>query len=133
MKNFFKILMVLIVASVALMSFTPSAPADKYPYGKRGTATITYASTINVAPNNLTQLLATCTLTGNVIATVNKDNSIAGDILILKLSASSANRQVDFSTNFTAVDDSVVSGKTKVFEFIFDGTNFVQTGEIQVN
>lgn len=139
MKNFIKYngmlmlcIMLLIVGSVVLVA---SKPADKYPYGKRTAVTVAITDDVNLelAPNNISQMLVTAAIDTNVVVTADDANSIANDLLIVKLTADSTNRKVDWSTNIVAVDDSVISTKTKVFTFIFDGTNFVQTSEIQIN
>ena len=139
MKNFIKYngwlmlcIMLLIVGSVVLVA---SNPADKYPYGKRTAVTVAITDDVNLelAPNNISQMLVTAAIDTNVVVTADDANSIANDLLIVKLTASGGNRQVDWSTNIVAVDDSVVSTKTKVFTFVYDGTNFIQTSEIQIN
>ena len=125
-------ILMLSVGSILLCS---SSPADKYTYGKRTAVTVALTDTVNLelAPNNISQMLVTATIDTNVVVTADDANSIANDILVVKLTASGGNRQVDWSTNIIAVDDSVVSTKTKVFTFIYDGSNFIQTSEIQIN
>lgn len=124
--------MLLFVGSAVLVG---SNPADKYPYGKRAAVTVAITDDVNleIAPNNISQMLVTAAIDTNVVVTADDANSIANDLLIVKLTADSTNRKVDWSTNIVAVDDSVISTKTKVFTFIYDGTNFIQTGEVQIN
>ena len=97
------------------------------------TVAITDDVNLELAPNNISQMLVTAAIDTNVVVTADDANSIANDLLIVKLTADSTNRKVDWSTNIVAVDDSVISTKTKVFTFIYDGSNFVQTSEIQIN
>lgn len=100
----------------------------------QGSVSLTYNDTLSIDPAAYNVYVASSTLTG-AVAYCNADDadSEAGDILILKLTASGANRTINFNTNFTAVDDSVLSGKTKVWQFVYDGSNFIQTSEVQVD
>lgn len=116
----------------ALVAFTPPA-GDKYAYGKRKAVTLTVADTIEVAPNNLTLTYATLSLDTNVVVDVNVDNSIIGDMIFLEITADSTNRHLTFNDNVTAVADSVVATKTKLFCFVFNGTVFRQYTEEQVD
>ena len=122
-------------AFIGLLDATADSPADKYKYGfkKAETVVITDTVKLELAPNNLSQLLASATIDTSVVVTVDVSNSIPNDLLILKLKADSTTRQVDFSTGFTAIDDSIVANKTKLFVFIYDGSKFLQIAESGVD
>lgn len=129
------LLLILMVAvmfvAMAVNASQPDTPADKYKYGfkKAETVVITDTVKLELEPNNLSQLLASATIDTSVVVTVDVSNSIPNDLLILKLKADSTTRQVDFSTGFTAIDDSIVATKTKLFVFIYDGSKFLQIAE----
>jgi hypothetical protein len=131
MKAFF----VFMILAFMAMSFAPPlpAPADKYPYGLRKAVTLTSATAITIPTENLTLTLAALPIAHNATVTATVTKSVVGDRIILKVTADGTNRHLDFTGNLTAPDDSVVANKTKLFEFIYDGSKFVQLGELQIN
>jgi len=133
MKRAFNFLMILLVGAMLFLAATP--PPDKYQYGKRSTATLTATddTLVSIAPNNLTFLYATLAADTNMTVVADVDNSVVGDRIVLQVTADASNRQLDFSTNLVAVDDSVVANKIKLFEFVFNGTYFYQVAENQAN
>ena len=130
LKLFFAVSLVLFLS--ALVAFTPPA-GDKYPYGKRKAVTLTCADTVDVAPGNLTLTWATIALDTSAVFNVDVGNSIIGDMLVIEARADSTTRAVTFGTNITAPADSVVATKTKVFQFLYNGTAFVGVAEMQIN
>lgn len=132
---FVMLIFAVLLIAMAVNASQPDTPADKYKYGYKKAETVVITDTVKLelAPNNLSQLLASATIDTSVVVTVDVSNSVPADLLILKLKADSTNRQVDFSTGFTAIDDSIVANKTKMFVFIYDGSKFLQIAESGVD
>ncbi len=114
---------------IAFWAFTPPATGSKYQYGYRKAVTITSDTVITIAPNNLTLTYATLSLDTNTTVGVNVGNSIIGDRIVLQVTADASNRHLTFGTNVAAIADSVVATKTKLFEFIYNGSEFKQVAE----
>lgn len=121
--------LLLCLAMIAFQAFTPPAVGSKYQYGYRKAVTLTSDTVITVAPNNLTLTYATLSLDTNATVGVNVGNSIVGDRIILQVTADASNRHLIFGDNVAAITDSVVATKTKMFEFVYNGTEFKQVAE----
>lgn len=93
---------------------------------------LTSAATIALAPCN-TMTIYTLTAAHAATFNVTTTTSKAGDRLILKATGDSSNRVFTFGTHLTAVTDSVLATKTKLWEFVFDGTDYLQVSEVQVD
>lgn len=120
--------------SVDMMAVTPApAVVNKYPYLYRRTVTLTSGVAVVVSPENYTLTYATLPLDTSATITATTTKSVVGDRIILQITADATTRHVDFSTGFTAVDDSILANKIKVFEFVYSGSRFVQVSEIQDN
>ena len=135
MKNFVKILLAFVMLmAIGLGQSTTVQAQDKYDYGFRTAVDVPITDTVmvEIAPLNISQMLASVALDTSVTVNVNVANSIPNDWLILKLTADETNRHVTFGDNITAIADSVIATKTKTFAFVFDGTAFIQVGEIQI-
>lgn len=130
----FKILTVIaiVMAIAALVAFTPSS-SDSYSFGYRSTETLVCADTVEVSPDNLTLTYASMAMDTNVVVNVGIDHSLPGDMIVFEFTADASNRQIGWNSNITAVNDSVVATKTKLFQFIYNGTSFVQLSEQQIN
>lgn len=115
------------------LSSSPLPAADKYAYGFRKAVTLTSSTAITVSPGNYTLTFAALAIDTAAAINATVTNSIVGDRIILKATADASNRTIDFTGNMVAVDDSVLATKTKVFEFIYDGTRFIQLSEIQID
>lgn len=120
---------------VGLLAMAATAPRDKFAYGKRQAVTLSIESDslVVVSPNNLTLTYATLAADTSFTVDVNVKNSIVGDRLILHVTADATNRAITWGENITAVNDSVLAGKTKLFEFIYNGSGFFQIAEMQVD
>lgn len=112
---------------------SPLPAAEKYAYGFRKAVTLTSSTAITVSPGNYTLTFANLAIDTAAAINATVTNSIVGDRIILKATADASNRTIDFTGNMVAVDDSVVANKTKVFEFIYDGTRFIQLSEMQTD
>ena len=133
MKNLKLMSAIALLFTVAiLVSFTPSN-GDKYPFGNRMATTLVSADTVDVSPKNLTLTYAMMDMDTNAVINVNTVNSIVGDRIVFEFTADSTTRQVVWNSNITALSDSVVATKTKLFEFVCNGTSFLQIGEQQIN
>ena len=132
MKSF-AFTLIALIGLVLLMATTP--PPDKYQYGKRSAVTLTVEddTLVTIEPNNLTFTYATLAIDTNVTVVADVDNSIVGDRILLHVTADASNRLISWSTNITAINDSVVATKTKLFEFVYNGTGFYQVAESGVD
>lgn len=124
-----------LIALTAILLIAATSPPDKYQYGKRSAVTLTIEddTLVTVVPNNLTFTYATLAVDSNVTVVANVDNSIVGDRFILHVTADESNRLITWGTNISAVNDSVVATKTKLFEFVYNGTGFYQIAESGVD
>ena len=107
--------------------------ANKYGYGFRKAVTLTSDTLITISPQNMTLTFATLAMDTSVVMNAIITRSIIGDQIVLKATADGTNRMIDFTGNMIAVNDSVVANKTKVFQFIYDGSRFIQLSEIQTD
>ena len=128
MKKLFIVLSFLVVAF--------AANAQRYPFGAATSTTLTSATTIALAEitNDLTiYTLATDTTTTISAASID-DNLRSGARLIFVLTESSANADtVNWGTTLTGTYDALPSGKTKIVEFIYNGTTFYKVSTNQVD
>lgn len=115
--------LILIFGAILLTAFSP--PADEYRFGYRTTLSPTFAAAVSVELNH-TLTVIDLTTTGTVtfsLASVSK--SVLGDRAVFIIKATGAAKDtVKWGTNFTALTSTVDTAKTKVFEFIYDGTDF---------
>ncbi len=122
----------LFVTVALLVAFTP-ATGDKYKFGNRSSVMLNCDPVVAVNPGNLTLTYAVMAMDTNAVINVSTSKSILGDRITFECTALTRNRRITFNDNITAITDSVLTGKTKVFEFVFNGTDFVQASEIQIN
>ena len=128
MKKLFLIISLILVVFVV--------QAQKYPFGNATETTLTSAATVALAEitNDLT--IYTCATDTNITvnaATVD-DNLRAGARLIFVLTESTANADtITWGTTLTGTVDALPSGKTKIVEFIFNGTTFYKVATNQVD
>jgi hypothetical protein len=59
--------------------------------------------------------------------------AVPGDMLIYKIKATSANRAIAFRTNINAVNDTITSGKTKMYLFFYTGSAYELAGSSGVD
>ncbi len=128
----FRLILGVVFAVAVFMAFSPSF-GDKYPFGERMGVVLISADTVEVTPNNLTLTYAMMAMDTSAVINVDTDNSIAGDRIVLEFTADASNRVVKWNTNITAVTDSVLAEKTKLFEFVFNGNAFLEVSENQIN
>ena len=123
---------VVLLGAVVLLAFVPTG-RDKYSFGHRTAETLVCADTVDVDPGNLTFTYASMAMDTNVVVNVSIDRSITGDMIVFEFTADSTTRQIDWNSNITALNDSVVALKTKLFQFVYNGSAFVQLSEQQIN
>lgn len=125
MRNFkFLSAIGLVLVLTALFAFT--SPPDEYRYGTRASVTLTCADTVDVLPNNLTLTYAQMDMDTNVVVNVDADNSIIGDRIVFEFTADNTDRTVAWNDNITASSGTVTADTIKLFEFIYNGTAFLQ-------
>ena len=128
MKKLFILISFLVVAF--------AANAQRYPFGSATETTLTSAATIALSEitNDLT--IFTCATDTNI--TVNAasvdDNLKSGARLVFILTENSANADtITWGTTLTGTTDALPSGKTKIVEFIYNGTTFYKVATNQVD
>jgi hypothetical protein len=124
MKNFVKLL---VVCMMVLVAFGSQA-GDKYSYGKRKAFTLVSGDTIDIAPNNITYSVCTLALDTSAVVDVDVDNSIIGDKILLVVTPD-GNRELTWGANITGNDGRVIDAQVKLFEFVYNGTEFKQVAE----
>lgn len=101
-----------------------NAVAQKqYAFGSRVSTTLTSATTVSITPANtltLYKIAADTSITFNALTT----KAIIGDRFVLKVTANRIQRKFTFGTNFHATLDSIAATKVKLFEFIYNGTDW---------
>jgi len=128
MKKLFILAIFLVVAF--------AANAQRYPFGEPTKTTLTSAATI--ALSEITNDLTIFTLATDTTLTVNAasvdDRLRAGARIVFILTESTANADtVNWGTTLTGTYDALPSGKTKVVEFIYNGTTFYKASTNQVD
>ena len=128
MKKLFILISFLVVAF--------AANAQRYPFGAATETTLTSAATIALAEitNDLT--VYTCATDTNI--TVNAasvdDNLKVGARLVFVFTESSSNADtITWGTTLTGTTDALPSGKTRIVEFIYNGTTFYKLCATQVD
>lgn len=124
----------LILVSFLIVAF--SASAQRYPFGNATSTTLTSAATIAVAEitNDLT--VFTCATDTNItVNAANVDTDLkVGARLIFVFTESSANADtITWGTTLTGTVDALPSGKTRIVEFIYNGTTFYKVAANQVD
>lgn len=129
MKKLFTIMAICLMVA---MTITQVDAQKQYPYGSRVSLALTSATTVSVTPaNTLTfyKIAADTSITFNAVTS----KSLPGDRLILKVTANTRTRQFVFGTNLNAVNDSITSTKIKLYEFIYNGTDYDILTKAQTN
>ena len=125
---------ILILSVLVLFAFVSNA--QKYPFGKADTETLTSASTI--ALSNISDNLTIFTLATDTTLTINAatldDGLNTGAEIVFVLTESTANADtVSWGTNLTGLADPLPSGKTRIVKFIYNGTGFYKVASTQVD
>lgn len=99
-----------------------------YPDGTADVQTPAYAATITATITNLMTIINPAQLTGALTLNLSIDQGIKAGarIVFIGLSDTTA-RTTTFGTGFTSPTLAGVISKTKVIEFVFDGTTFKAT------
>lgn len=120
MKKLISFFLLLTLCTVTL----ESQAQKEYKFANRkAIATLTSDTLISVTPKatmSLYYLSATHAIKFNAVTTY----AVPGDLVIFKVKATSANRAVVWNTNLTAVTDTVASGKTKTYFFVYTGSSY---------
>jgi hypothetical protein len=117
-KLFFSILVLLIFI------VTPQVKAQKrYPFGERVTSALTSATTISVTPNatlELYTLAADTNVTFNALTTY----SVMADQVVFRIKGNTRQRIIIWGTNIDGLNDTIATGKTWTYSFMWDGTAY---------
>lgn len=128
MKTFIRIMLLVIATAFIATAFT--APRDKWGFGFRKSVALESATAVSIDPGNLTLTYATLSIDTNTVISATSARSIVGDRIFLEVTADSKNRRITWGDNLTALNDSVLATKTKVFEFVYTGAVFRQIAEM---
>lgn len=125
----------LLLASLVVIAISVNAQV-KFPFGAADTETLTSATTI--ALSEIDDNLTIYTLATDTTATINAasidDNIKTGSRLVFVLTESTANADtISWGTNLTGLADPLPSGKTKIVEFIYNGSGFYKVASTQVD
>ena len=106
----------------------------KYKIGYAIAFMIAFAENM-VANVSESRSIITINLTGAGTLALSPDaKPVVGDEVILKVSSDATARDLTFGNGFTAPVLKGVINKTKVQNFVYDGTNFIPTGTaLQIN
>ena len=119
-----KLITIMAICLMVAMTTTNKADAQKqYAFGSRVSLSLTSSTTVSVTPaNTLTfyTLSADTSITFNAVTS----KSLPGDRFVLKVTANRIQRKFTFGTNFHATLDSIASTKVKLYEFIYNGTDY---------
>lgn len=122
---------------IGFMFFVFAGQAQlRYPFSNADTETLTSASTIALSEiyDNLT--VFTCATDTNITvnaSTLDSDLKVGARVVFI-LTESTANADtITWGTNLTGLYDALPSGKTKIVEFIYNGTTFYKVASTQVN
>jgi hypothetical protein len=131
MKKLTLFLFMLIVA----IAFGQQAIAQqkRYAFGERTAVTLTSATAIAINPAH-TQTIYTLAADTNVTFTIGSGaKSIIGDMVILRLKANTRNRTFTFSGSIVGTADTLSTGKSKLYLFLFTGSKYEQLSEVQID
>ena len=123
-----------VLSAIILLAF--SVQAQRYPFGSATETTLTSAATIALAEISDNLTIYTCATDTNI--TVNAatldDNLKTGARVVFVFTESTANADtITWGTNLTGTTDAIPSGKTRIVEFIYNGTTFYKLTATQVN
>lgn len=119
------------IAILTLAFFLPEqANAQRFPFGNATTIEVEDAATLNFSITNSMTLITVDQLAADatVNLTVAKGVPI-GSQLFIRLQSDGTARDVSPGTNFEGTDMAGTINKTKMFQAVYDGTNFVIVGE----
>lgn len=113
--------------------------APRWPFGNMSVASVTATTKVpaySVVPTNTEYLLNVTVDTSLVITFVPATYNVkAGAIAYVNVTngTTGATRTITGSTKCTMATYTMTSAKTHMLTFIYDGTNFINTGVIKVN
>lgn len=98
-----------------------------YPFGPADLQQPAYAATLAVTIENQFTILDPAILTGNMTINLTLDQGVRKGAVLLCEITTTATEVTTFGTGFTSPTLTGVAGKTKVMQFIYDGTTFKPT------
>jgi hypothetical protein len=120
-----------LIAFTVLLSATSMAQKN-YSFGYRQSSTINSDTTISLTPV-VTQTIYLLVADTNVTFVANPAKAVVGDELIIQAKANTRDRVLVFGTNLTSVNDTIPSGKTRMYRFVWTGSVYMITGLIQTD
>lgn len=100
-----------------------------WPFGEAEIQTPAYAATLEVTVKNQLTIVDVATLSGAITINLAIDDQVrAGALLQLQLTSDATARTATLGTGFLALAISGTISKTKVANFMYDGTQFVPVG-----
>lgn len=130
-----------LIALIAIVScFAVKAQSViRWPEGPMTVASVTATTKVpgyTVTPTNLAYCINITVDTSLVLTFVPTTNKVkAGALIYVKVTngATAATRTVSGSTGCTMKAFTMTSAKTHMFAFVYDGTNYINTGGLLVN
>lgn len=127
-----KAIFILLIGFLAL-ALQANAQQKRYAFGERTAITLSSSTAIALAPVH-TQTIYTLAADTNVTFTIGTGaKSIIGDMVILRLKANTRNRTFTFSGSIVGTADTLSTGKSKLFLFLFTGSKYEQLSEVQID
>jgi len=101
----------------------------KYPFGSRVSSALTSATTISVTPA-ATLTLYTLAADTNVTFNAVVSSAVVTDMVVFRVKGNTRTRHLTWGLNMDALSDSIATGKTWTYTFIWDGTAYKMLGKI---
>lgn len=127
-----KLIILLSICLLVAVSTNSAVAQKQYAFGSRTSKSLTSATTVTLTPVNtftLYTIAADTSITFHAITS----KAIIGDKFVLKISGNTRMRQLIFGNYLNAANDSVSSTKIKLFEFIYNGTDYDILSKQQTN
>lgn len=119
MKKFVFLLAVLLLTSVSL-----TATAQKqYQMGFKTQTALTSATAISVTPEN-TVTLFTLAADTNITFSAVTSYAVPADFILFRIKGNTRQRILTWGTNLDGLNDTIATGKTWMYMFIWDGTAY---------
>jgi len=123
-----------LILAVGLILFaaigTANAQTKAYKLGFKATTALTSSTTISVTPEagmsfTLYTLAADTNVTFNVVTTY----AVPADQLIFQIKGNTRERIIAWGTNLDGLSDTIATGKTWTYSFIWNGTAYKKLGK----
>jgi len=121
---------------LTLVIFACNVQAQRYPFGNATETTLTSDTTIALSEIKNNLIIYTCATDTNITinAATLDGNLKTGARAVFVFTESTADADtITWGTNLTGATDAIPSGKTRIVEFIYNGTTFYKLTATQVD